>query len=149
MEENKVIDLSSLGKTKIVIVDGEEKKDLYLNLSDMNIVSRLKEKYEELDELSTKYGKIDVKENDTDSMLELGATIKELDSKIREIIDYVFDAPVSDVCMSYGSCFDIINGKCRYEQVMDALMNLYAENIAEESKKVKRVQKHTGKYLKA
>lgn len=147
--ENKIIDLSSLGKTKVTIVDGDEKKDLYLNLSDMNIVSRLQEKYDELNDLSTKYADIDVKGDDTESVLKLGATVKEVDSKVKEIIDYIFDAPVSEVCMSFGSCFDIINGKCRYEQVMDALMNLYSENITKETEKIQHVQKHAGKYLKA
>ena len=35
-----VLDLSSLSKQKIKIKDGDEMRDLYLNLSDLNIITR-------------------------------------------------------------------------------------------------------------
>ena len=46
-----VLDLSSLSKQKIKIKDGDEMRDLYLNLSDLNIITRYKEKLEDLKKL--------------------------------------------------------------------------------------------------
>lgn len=145
--EEKILDLSSLGRTKIIIKNGVDDKELYLNLTDMNIISRVKETQEKLTELSDKVAKVKVAGDDTESVFALSDTLKEADAEMRKALDYIFDAPVSDVCIGNSSCFDIINGKCRFEQVLDAIMNLYSETIGEEAKHLQKMQKHTSKYV--
>lgn len=147
--ENKVLDLSSLDKTKVTIKNNGEERDIYLNLSDMNIIARFQEKYAELNTIAEKAKDFNYSANDVEATLKLGVAFKDLDNEVRGIVDYIFDAPVSEVCMPFGSSFDIVNGKPRYEYVLDGLTSLYADNIADETKKLQHIKKHADKYLKS
>jgi len=147
-EKNLVLDLSSTTKRKITVDNGTELQDLYLNLSDMRLPIRFKEKYDELKSLEqdafTKLA-----ETTEDDVLTSADTIKEVDKKMREVIDYIFDANVSEVCAPHGSMFDLVNGNFRYECILNGLSKLYDDNITEETKKFeKRLSKHTDKYIK-
>lgn len=147
--DNKVLDLSNLGKTEVTVKDGDKTSSLFLNLSDMNLVARLQEKMEQLEQIGTKASGLDTDSSDMDGVLAMGKNLKELDTELREVLDYIFDAPVSEVCMPYGSAFDMINGQLRYEHILDGLMSLYSDSINAETNKLKKVQKHTSKYVKA
>lgn len=154
MDENKslVLDLSNLHKTKISVKNGDDIRDLYLNLSDMNIIVRFKEKYAELQELESKaFSTMGSTKGDEgiDSLLNLGDTLKEVDTEMRECIDYIFDSNVSEVCAPFGSMYDIVDGEMRCEHIVSAITGLYETNIHEETKKLeKRIKKHTDKYVK-
>lgn len=146
-EKNLTLDLSSTHKKKITVDNGETLQDLYLNLSDMNLPTRFKEKYEYLQDLEknafTKLGETG------DDVLQTADTLKNIDNQMREVIDYIFDGNVSEVCASSGSMFDLIDGKFRYECILDGLSKLYDDNIKLETKKLeKRLSKHTDKYIK-
>ena len=114
----------------------------------MTILNRLDEADKQLRELADKatFGMSETGEDDNaDTVKELLAT----DKQMRAIIDYLFDAPVSDVCAPDGSMYDPFNGKYRFEHIMEILFALYEKNISEEIKKMRRnVQKHTDKYTK-
>lgn len=154
MDENKalVLDLSNLQKTKITVKDGKDVRDLYLNLSDMNILVRFKEKYSTLQELETKVFSTmsePSEEGNLDSVFELGDTLETVDKEMRECIDYIFDSNVSEVCAPFGSMYDIVDGEMRCEHIISAISALYESNIHEETKKLeRRIKKHTGKYVK-
>lgn len=147
--DNKVLDLSNLGKTEITVKDGDKTSSLYLNLSDMNLVARFQEKHEQLEQIGVKASELDTTSDNVDGVLSMGKSIKELDTELRGILDYIFDAPVSEVCMPFGSAFDMINGQLRYEHILDGLMSLYSDSINNETAKLKKLQKHTSKYVKA
>lgn len=142
------LDLSALSKKRI-IVDGDENRVLMLNVSDMNVIVRLKEKYEDLVNLEKDaVSKLSQKGDELENVAEM---LKEIDAKMREIMNYIFDANVSEVCAPFGNMFDFINGKARYEHIFDALVQLYDKNIESETKKIeKRINenKHTQKYVK-
>lgn len=153
MNTDLTLDLSALSKRR-VIIDGDENRVLMLNVSDMNVIVRLKDKYQELADLEeealnnlSKKSKGDIKED-----IENAAnTLDDINQKMRSIMDYIFDADVSDKCAPFGNMFDFINGKARYEHIFDALVQLYDDNIKSETKKVeKRINenKHTQKYVK-
>ena len=145
--DNKVLDLSSLDKTTITVVSDGQEKELSLNLSDMNLVARLQEKRDTIAQIEKSAKEIKTVGNNIEDTYELGKTLQDLDKELRQLIDYIFDAPVSETCMSFGSTFDIVNGKWRYEQVMDALMSLYSANVHTETEKLLKIQKHTSKYV--
>ena len=43
--------------------------------------------------------------------------------------------------------YDVVNGKCRFECIIESLSTLYENNIIEETKNMEnRVKKHTEKY---
>lgn len=146
---NNIVDIDlSITRKKRFRIDGDDNRIIELNTSDMTILNRLDEADKQLRELADKatFGMSETGEDDNaDVVKELLAT----DKQMRDIIDYLFDAPVSDVCAPDGSMYDPFNGKYRFEHIMETLFTLYEKNITEEIKKMRRnVQKHTDKYTK-
>lgn len=143
---NNIIDIDlSVTRKKRFRIDGDDNRVIELNTSDMTILNRLDEADRQLRELADKanFELADVEDENRDIVKELLAT----DKQMREIIDYLFDAPVSDVCAPDGSMYDPFNGKYRFEHIMETLFVQYENNIAEEIKKMrKNVQKYTSKY---
>ena len=145
------INLSATRKKRIR-VDGDDNRILELNTSDINILSRLRDGYPKLNALSSKLATIkDIDESD-DIQENIAATanfIDEIDTEMRKILDFIFDANVSELCAPSGSMYDMFNGQYRFEIIIEALLKLYEDNINAEYKKMaKRVQKHTDKYIK-
>lgn len=146
MAELQNIDLSVFRKKQFTI-DGDENRILELDTSDLNIIKRIKEFYPKLEQLKEKVQNIpDFKE---DQIIDMAEFLDEIDSEMRVAVDTIFDSNVCEVCVPNGSMYDPINGRLRYEILIDVLGKLYDENLSAEIKKVnKRVEKHTAKYVK-
>lgn len=146
MVELQNIDLSVFRKKQFTI-DGDENRILELDTSDLNIIKRIKEFYPKLEQLKEKVQNIpDFKE---DQIIDMAEFLDEIDSEMRVAVDTIFDSNVCEVCVPNGSMYDPINGRLRYEILIDVLGKLYDENLSAEIKKVnKRVEKHTAKYVK-
>lgn len=153
---NDIIDVSLSGaRKKKIRIDGDDNRILELNTSDLNLLVRLREVYPELTALSkeafSNWPDEEIPE-DTDFMSDPNVSkateiLKETDAKMRDLIDYIFDSNVSEVCAPSGSMYDPVGGKLRYEHIVDCLSALYEKDISMEMKKIsKRVQKHTDKY---
>lgn len=151
--EQEVIDLDlSPIKRKKIRINGDNNRVLNINTTDIGIASRLQEFYPKLEELQSKFSNIEAKYDEDgvitdESFNAMGVAIKEIDDQMRECIDKIFDANVSEVCAPDGNMFDPINGSYRFEYIIDALSNLYSEEIAKNLEKRKEtVHKHTAKY---
>ena len=142
------INLNRIGKKRIRI-DGDDSRILELNTSDLGIFGRLQKSEEDITQLTKEAMKNWPEEADKDSF-EISAKIfKEVDTRMREILDFIFDAPVSELCAPSGTMFDPINGKLRYEHIMEIIGSLYESDITTEVDKMSaRVKKHTDKYTK-
>ena len=143
-----VIDIAipEIEKTQFRI-NGDNDKIIELNISDMNILTRLSDVYSKLKTLETDFA--EVSKMDPEDIEALGGKLKEIDGKMREYVDYIFDYPVSEPCAGNGSMYDPVNGKLRYEHIIEALSKLYEANITKEMEAIqKRVEKHTKKYKK-
>lgn len=140
-QANDIIDISIDGiKRKRFRINGDNDSIVELNLSDLGIITRLEEG---LDKLQSEMSKI-ANLSDEDNVSE---KLKEIDARMREYVDYIFDYPVSAVCAKHGTMYDPSNGQFRYETIIDGLTKLYADNINSEYKKLQnRVKKHTDKY---
>ena len=150
-----IIDLNlSAIKKKRFRINGDSSKILELNTSDLSITSRLSKSYERLTGYMEEVGKILSEIPDEGAIPEeVEDTINEqlalVDSKMREEIDYIFDAPVSEVCADSGSMYDPFEGMFRFEHIIDALSKLYENNFNSEfSKMRRRVSAKTSKYTK-
>lgn len=150
---NDVIDLDlSVVRKKRLRLDGDDNRILELNTSDLSIVTRLSEAYPKLNELQSKLGNMvsddNEDENDVEKSLNTMSTkLKEIDTGMRELVDYIFDSNVSEVCVPSGSMYDPINGQFRYEHLITILTGLYEQNLAAEMRRVKaRMKTHTDKY---
>ena len=144
------LDLSPIRKKRIAI-NGDENRILELNTSDLNITNRLSEAYPKLTELAHQISTLVMPETE-DDVADLKAAAdawKAIDDEMRNLMDYIFDSNVSEMCAPSGSMYDPINGKLRFEWLIDILSDLYERELQAEFNKVtKRIEKHTSKYVK-
>lgn len=141
---DNVIDLNinGIGKKRIRI-NGDDSKIIELNTSDSNILKRFTEGYSEflewkdkyITEMSTVEEKTDI--NSIEYWQQIVATLKPIDEKMREIMNYIFNADISSVCNDGGAMYDILdNGKLRFETILEELLALYGDNIARNFEKM-------------
>ena len=148
------INLSFIQKKKFRI-NGDSSKILELNTSDLGIVTRMSSAYDRLVDCMERVGKIlsELPEDNEELVngrdKEIMKQLDTIDAEMRKELDYIFDAPVSEVCGYGGSMYDPFNGMFRYEHIMDALTKLYENNINKEFNAMrKRVSAKTSKYTK-
>lgn len=150
-EEVLSLDLGAIEKRKIW-VNSDQSRVIELNLSDMGIVDRFITANKNLQKLAdevTSLSEIVVNEDDNneEALEQVTTKLKELDRKMRDEIDFLFDSKVSDVCVPTGTMYDPHGGKFTFEHVIEGLIDLYTDSIQDEFSKVqKNVAKHTAKY---
>ena len=146
------VDLGFVEKRKFRIC-GDFNRMLELNVSDLNIFARLKKGYPQLKELMDEaQKKIDSIPDDGETTEIIGMyadRLTEIDTKMREIVDYIFDTNASAVCAPSGNMFDPVGGQWRFERIIDKLSTLYANGLNDEFKQLKnRVEPKVSKYTK-
>ena len=148
------LDLSATKGTTIQ-VNGDPDAKFTLNLSDFGIYSRLtdglNQLYDLFSELKEKMGDEAEKEvpEDADDSTNFVDIMKEMDIKMRGVIDYIFSAPVSAVCAPNGYMFDIFEGQLRFEYIINAITKLYENNINKEFYNIKsRINEKLPQYAK-
>lgn len=143
------IDLSEFKKKKFTI-NGDIDKIIELDPSDLNIITRLQNEYPKLQAMAKKMDGINIEGLDEETTInKVGSTLKEIDMAMRKCVDTIFDYPVSDVCVPTASMYDPINGKFRFEILIDKLSVLYNANLSAEIKKIEsRVNSRTNKYTR-
>lgn len=135
-------------------IDGDNNRVLSLDITDLNVITRLNEAYPNMKQAaisaSEKLASIkDTDDEDSDILAEMAEALKDIDADMRKQIDFVFDAPVSAVCVPKGTMYDPYQGGFRFEHIIDVLTNLYANNVSTEYKNMReRVNKKTAKYTK-
>lgn len=156
-QQQDVTDISlSVVRKKRFRIDGDDSRIIELNTSDLNILARLKEAYPKLVALAEGAFKnlpeVDGTAEDynfatDEATATLVSTLTEADKKMRELIDYIFDSNVSELCAPSGSMYDPINGAFRFEHIISTLSALYEADISSEMGTIaRRVKKHTDKY---
>lgn len=151
-EDVQDIDLEVIKKKKFRI-NGDNSKIIELNTSDLNIVTRLGEAYPRLNTLMESVQKrlqdipTDVEDVSEEDFQKVSSVLKELDQKMREEVDFIFNEPVSAVCGADGNMWDPIEGSFRYEHIIEKLSKLYETNLNEEFRKMKaKIANKTAKY---
>lgn len=148
------IDLSAIKKQRFAI-NGDKNKVIELNTSDLRISSRLSIAYDKLtkymDEVSEALKNVpdegEALSEEQEKIIE--EQLSNIDAKMREEVDYIFDAPISDLCCDGGSMYDPFEGQFRFEHIIDALTKLYENNLNNEFNRMKRrVAQKTSKYTK-
>jgi hypothetical protein len=157
LDENKNVEINDdiqdikldFSSKKRFRIDNDSSRILELDTSDLSVLSRLQEYYPKLKELEKEVSELSGDLDDEESIIKMGKGLAEVDKKMREYIDVIFNANVSATCAPSGSMYDPINGQLRYEHIISLISSLYENTLAEETKKLKaRISKHTGKYTK-
>ena len=152
---NKVIDLNLPIEKQAFRFGQDDNRIVWINTSDLGFVERLPISYEKLTELQGKVAEVtdgvnkDAEEVDDvmSSLATLGSRLKALDAEMREVIDELFQAPVSAAAAPDGSMYDLYNGSPRYEIIITALIEQFGTRYTDEFKKVKeKVNQRTAKY---
>ena len=149
------IDLGYVEKKRFRIC-GDFNRMLELNVSDLNITARLKEGYPKLQDLLKEAQEKILSIPDTDDgMVDLGAladALADIDKKMRDVIDYIFDTNASAVCVPSGNMYDPVQGQFRFERIIEKLSALYSTGLDAEFKALKarmdKIEKKTNKYTK-
>lgn len=154
---NDIIDLDlSITKKKKFRFDKDDTRIVEVNTSDMNLLQRVNEVYPKLQALQDKASKL-TEGLDTDepesgamnSIATMAERLSEVDKEMRNLLDYMFDAPVSAAAAPNGSMYDPFNGSFRYEHIIALVMKQYEDNLQSEfSKMEKQLKKHTEKYTR-
>lgn len=157
-QTDDVVDISlQSSKRKRFRIDKDDNRILELDTTDLSIIDRFQKKYVEmLDLIDNAFKDVSADnlqdengEMNTEYVNNVIGSITDVNLKMRELIDQIFNSNVSEVCAPYGSMLDPINGKFRFEHIFDTLIPLYENDIDTEMKKMNtRVQKHTSKYIK-
>ena len=144
------LDLSAIKKRRIRL-NGDPNNYVELNLSDMNIVSRLNKIYPKLKKLgeeAVELSKEESSDNTEEELLKFATKLETIDSKMSKLIDELFDAEISEKCKDGGTMYDPFNGEFRFEHIIGAFAGLYENSFKSEFAKVKqRTEKHTSKYF--
>ena len=156
--DNDIIDVKfDAIKKKKFRIEGDNNRILELDTSDLSVINRIEDSYPKLVALEQKASLMKVKDElgDDDTLEEaaekvnISQTLREIDTEMRGIMDFIFDADVSAKCAPSGSMFDPFNGEFRYEHILNKLTSLYETNLNSEYDKLrKRINKHTDKYIR-
>lgn len=107
----------------------------YIDNTDVNVVTRFSEKFDELKNLAKDYDDLtEVKDgqSDEEAIKRSGALLKEIDEKIKAIVDYVFDDGVSEAVWGKSSAVPTI------DHVFDTLFGLYTKEISKAAASAKQ-----------
>ena len=146
LELNDVVDieLTQIQKKKFRL-DRDDNRVIELDTSDITVISRLEEIYPKMLKLVE-----DAQLEDGQEPEDTLTTLMNINKKMKEFLNYAFDSDVADKACPHGTLFDPINGKFRFEYIMEKLLALYDENFTNEFKLMQnRVNKHTAKYTKS
>ena len=156
---NDIIDLDlSITQKKKFRFGKDDSRIVEVNTSDMNLLQRVNVAYPKLQALQEKAGKltegIEIGENETEhnaiqSIGTMAERLSAIDTEMRDLLDYMFDAKVSAAAAPDGSMYDPFNGSFRYEHIIAVMMKQYEDNLQSEFGKMeKQMKKHTDKYTR-
>ena len=144
-----MIDINLAPEKQKIRIDGDDNRIIELDTTDITVLKRLQEVYPRLNELGMKGFEIDDSSDEiTPEALEaLTSALNTVDKEMRDIIDYIFDSKIADICVQNGAMYNMRNGEFVFERILDALFTLYAEDIQKEFGKMSdRMKQHTAKY---
>jgi len=152
---NEIIDLDlSATRKKKFRFDKDDTRVVEVNTSDMNLMQRVSEAYPKLQNLQEKASKltegVSVEEGEAfEGITTMAERLSTVDGEMRELLDFMFDAPVSQAAAPSGSMYDPFNGSFRYEHIIALMMKQYEDNLQSEFKQMeKQLKKHTDKYTR-
>ena len=144
----------SLSNKRSFSIDGDLNRIIFLDTSDMNILVRLDETYPEIRKLAVEASEkiiaskeSSIEEGANSPISDIAQVLKDIDTKMREKLNYIFASDIADICEPKGNMYDPVYGGFRFEHIIEVLTTLYANNITAEFKKMQeRLKKHTAKY---
>lgn len=152
---NEIIDLDlSITQKKKFRFGKDDNRIVEVNTSDMNLMQRVSVAYPKLQDLQTKASKltegINIEDGEAlNDLTTMAERLEAIDTEMRSLIDYMFDAPISAAAAPDGSMYDPFSGSFRFEHIIAIMMKQYEDNLQSEFNKMeKQLKKHTDKYTR-
>ncbi len=128
-----------------IMINGDSERVIYIHATDFNIKVRAQKAKTEINKMLTELD--NAKPENDEAFADI---LEDIDKRIREQINYIFDYDVSQPV--FGACSPLMalkNGKSYIEAFLEAIIP-ELEKIAEKAAKAseKRINKHAGKYVK-
>lgn len=128
-----------------ITINGDPNRTIYVQASDFNIKVRARQAQKNIGDMLEKL-KAQTPETD-EAFVDV---LEEVDTKIREQINFIFNSDVSQTV--FGACSPLMSlksGKSYVEAFLDAILP-ELEKIAKKAAQAseKRIAKHAGKYVK-
>ena len=138
----------SLGiRTKTFTIDGDPDRVIELDPSDIGVVGRLDEAIPKMEAILNEF--VEAGKKMSEGGTGFGETLKELDGRMRDVLNTVFDYDVCSVCIPKGTLFDVVRDtdRFKFEVVIEGLSKVYEDTITGDLTRVQeRMNKHTRKY---
>ena len=138
-----------------ICINGDESKKISFCPSDINIVARYKECLDYFENLQKQFEETseEIKE---DNAIEVVKKLSEIDKILKEKIDYIFNAKISEVVFGDVSCFTRgLNDRPIFQNVIESLIkyctnsyNAKVETIKNSEKANQYLSKYRNKYVK-
>ena len=148
MDNINITNNISLGiRTKKFTIDGDQNKVIELDPSDIGVVGRLDEAVPKMEEVFNAF--IQAGKTLSEGGTGFGETLRELDGRMRDIVNTIFDYDVCFVCVPKGTLFDVVadSAKFKFEVLIEGLAEVYENTITGDLKRVQaRMSEHTKKY---
>ncbi len=131
-------------------IDGDENRVIELDTSDVGVVSRLEKSVDKITALQEKQDELTKLSEDENTALDFTKLFSEIETDMRGIIDEIFDTPVCDAILGNSSVFSPVNGRYKFEQLIETLLDQYGKDISAEAKKINKskVAAKTAQYKK-
>lgn len=134
---------------KVFSVDGDESRSFALDLTDTGILGRWHEMEDWFASADEKARDILSKADDENGIHDMSKAFYELDSEIKQKLNYLFDADVCTPVVGNGAIIRAVEGQPLFTIIISNLLPLYEKEIENENKKAQaRIAKHTAKYTK-
>ena len=130
------------GKEKIYINKEKYGEDrvIWINLSDINILSRVDDAYKNINKYMKKLEETQIK--DTDQTIK---ALKNADKYIRDQVNYIFDYDVSDAVFGKTFATADVGGRPYIQAFLDAIAPIIENKL---KKYASNISKYTDKYTK-
>ena len=126
-------------------INNDESRVIRIDLNDLGMIERLNESYQKIEEFQKNNKDIEIKPDGTpvDGLMQSAEVLKSFKNLIKEQIDFIFDAKVSDIVFGNKNPLSTVKGVPLYERFLNALKP-YIEKIAKKEREEsnKRVQKY-------
>ena len=136
---------------KEYMINDDPNRVIRVNLTDFAILERIDSANKAINAAMTKYKDITVNpDGSTTEQIESTVQIvKHIGDLIRQQIDYIFDAPISDVVFGNQSPISSIKGQLYFVRFLDAILPEIEKEIkAEQKASEQRVNKYINEYKK-
>ena len=130
------------GKEKIYINKEKYGEDrvIWINLSDINILTRVDDAYKNINRFMEKIKETEPK--DVDKTIKV---LKDADKYIREQVNYIFDYDVSDAVFGRTFATADVGGKPYIQAFFEAIAPVIENKV---KKQTAKISKYTDKYIK-